>query len=106
MSTQRSTFNITIPKFDQEHFNFCKHIQSLRRKNIEPTIELVGFVVYDGISVIGQDNTRRIDLTGTPDQFGQLDEQEVIQAINATYGSSFPDTCKVSKALEVSHEQG
>ena len=99
----KSTFNITIPKFDQEHFAFCKHIQGLRKRNIEPKVELVGFVVYDGLAVAGQDNTRRIDLTGTPDQFGQLDEQEVILAINATYGTSFQDTCKVAKALEVSY---
>lgn len=104
MSMQKSTFNITIPKFDQEHFTFCKHIQHLRKRNIEPKVELVGFVVYDGLAVAGQDNTRRIDLTGTPDQFGQLDEQEVILAINATYGTSFPDTCRVAKALEVSYE--
>lgn len=100
----KSTFNITLPLFDKEHYTFCKHIQSLWRKNIEPTVELVGFVVYDGIAVAGQDNTRRVDITGALDStFGMLDEQEVILAINATYGTSFPDTCKVAKALEVSH---
>ncbi|QXO10274.1 hypothetical protein pEaSNUABM37_00315 [Erwinia phage pEa_SNUABM_37] len=100
----KSTFVITIARFDQEHFNFCKHIQSLRKKNIEPKVELIGFVVYDGQTVAGQDNTRRIDLSKIPDQYGMLDEQEVILAINAIYGTSFPDTCKVSKALEVSYE--
>lgn len=105
MSIQSSTFNITLPKFDQEHFTFCKHIQGLRTKGIEPKVELIGFVVYDGQAIAGQDNTRRIDLTGKPDQFGQLDEQEVILAINAVYGASFPDTCRVAKCLEVSYDR-
>lgn len=100
----KSSFVITILRFDQEHHIFCKHIQSLRRKNIEPKVELIGFVVYDNGAVAGQDNTRRIDVSAALDQnFGMLDEQQVILAINATYGTSFPDTCQVSKALEVSH---
>lgn len=99
-----STYNVTLPKFEQEHFNFCKGIQSLRHRGIQPKVELVGFVVYDGQAVAGQDNTRRIDLSTLPDQYGMLDEQEVILAINATYGTSFPDTCRVAKSLEVSHE--
>lgn len=99
----KSTFNITIPKFEQEHFAFCKHIQGLRHKGVQPKVELVGFVVYDGLAVAGQNHSRRIDLSKVPDQYGMLDEQEVILAINATYGTSFPDTCKVAKALEVSY---
>lgn len=99
-----STYNITLPKFEHEHFNFCKGIQSLRQRGIQPKVELVGFVVYDGQAVAGQDHTRRIDLSHIPDQYGLLDEQEVILAINAAYGSSFPDTCQVAKSLEVSYE--
>jgi hypothetical protein len=100
----KSTYIITMQRFEQEHFNFCKGIQSLRQRGIQPKVELTGFVVYDGQAVVGQDNTRRIDLSSLPDQYGMLDEQEVILAINATYGTSFPDTCKVSKSLEVSYE--
>lgn len=105
MSMQKSTFNITLPKFDQEHFAFCKHIQGLWRKGIEPKVELVGFVVYDGLVVAGQDLTRRIDVSAALDPtYGMLDEQQVILAINATYGTDFPDTCRVTKCVEVSYE--
>lgn len=100
----KETYNIAIPSFDQDHHRFCKHIQHLRRKNTEPKVELVGFVVYDNGAVAGQDTSRRIDVTRTLDpNFGMLDEQEVIAAINATYGSTFPSTCAVAKALEVSY---
>ena len=99
-----ATYSITMLKFDQEHLNFCKGIQFLRSKGITPKVELTGFVVYDGQVVAGQDNTRRIDVTRALDPtFGMLDEQDVILAINATYGTSFPDTCRVAKALEVSY---
>lgn len=100
----QSTHVIMPLTFDRDHLAFSKVIQGINRKGIRPTVTLTGFVVYDGKNVAGQDNSRRIDLSHIPDPtFGMLDEQEVLKAINATYGSTFPDTCTVSKALEVTY---